>query len=613
MTTVQPTAAVTASDRDHVAFSPDGRRGVCLRRTDEDRALEYWEFARGRPAHRTIPQVRVDRDTRALPLHDGRILLAQRDGRGYEIGLLRPGADDAVEWLGAVPAQLGAQLVARPGSAELGFVVAVDDPEHSTIWRVAPTAPRLTTAARVPGALTGVMWLDDRVLVANQASATHRCSVVVVDPADGAWRRIWSMSDTSIDRVVLAGPRSGLLVVTTTAAGGERLGWGVLGEPTLRFPESVHRPGYLREAVAVDDRGGRVLLHEVDGAVSRLLIYTPAEDRLEPVPGPPGTVSGPASWTEDLIRLRFSAPGRPPTLATVRLGAAPRWSCAPGSGPAAPSAELTVLPGPAGPIEAIVYGGQEWRRSRHLVVALHGGPLSAWRFEFDPLFECLAAAGVAVVAPNCRGSTGYGEDHLRAVVGDWGGPDLDDVLHLGAALERERRGRLPRPVVLGASYGAFLALLAACREPALWSACVALAPFLSGSRLHEAADPAVRHRVEQLGGLAGVGDERGGRDVLRLCGSMTAPLLLVHGSDDRTIPPEQSRTLRHRLLELGRTEGTDLEFLEIDGDHDAVVHARREELRRSVTRFCLDATRGGTRPSRLPEVGRRWRRRKVHR
>jgi len=249
---------------------------------------------------------------------------------------------------------------------------------------------------------------------------------------------------------------------------------------------------------------------------------------------------------------------------------------------------LIELASPAGPIEAITYGGPDWRRCRHLVVALHGGPLSSWRFEFEPLFQCLAQVGVAVVAPNYRGSTGYSNEHLRAVVDNWGGPDLQDVLHVGRGLEGERgRHQLPKPVVLGTSYGAFLALLAASYEPDLWSACVALAPFLSGPSLHRCADVSVRNRIERLGGLKRIDDAIGPRDVLRACTSLSAPLLLIHGSKDQTIPVEQSRLLRRRLSEMGRTEGVDFEYFEADSSHEEVALAWPKVLRQKIVSFCL--------------------------
>lgn len=596
ITTAPITAASDMTDRYQFAFSAGGRHGVCLRDDGRARALESWALTAAEPVCRTVTDVSVEPDTTALPLDDGRILLLQRDLDGtprHDLIVLAPGTDRPMQPLGSLDAPLGGRLVEGRGPGELGLVIALDE-EHSTIWAVSATSPSLTPIVRIPGILTHGGWLDRDagVLALNQVSEAWRSSGIVVDLLARSWRRVWSMSETSVDRIVASSSRSKLLVVNTDVAGEERLGWARIGEQAVHFPDVLHRPGHPRQVLTLDDSGERMLLHEAAGAVSRLSVYTPAQDRLDTLETPQGTISAPACWAGDLIRFRFSAPACPPSLATVALATPPRWSVAPGAGSAGPGpaavgpgpADLERVPGATGPIEAIVHGGPDWRRSEHLVVALHGGPLSSWRFEFEPLFQELAAAGVAVVAPNHRGSTGYGAEHLRAVVGNWGGPDLDDVLALGRSLAHERCG-LPAPVVLGASYGGFLALLAACTEPDLWSSCVAMAPFLSGPRLHAGGDAGVRRRVERLGGLDVIDDDRDPRDVMQRCESLTVPVLLVHGSEDRTIPVEQSRALKQRLLELGRTEGIDLDYLEVETDHDGVTRTR--ELRQIAVRFCL--------------------------
>lgn len=619
MITVSPEVALPISSRFNFAFSQNGRYGVCVRTSNEHLALESWTLASEDAACRVIRDVAVGRETHALPLDDGRILLFQKrrggtSGRG-ELALLQPWEGGfCVQRRSEAPALLGGYLLPSPSSAQLGFLVALDDPEHSTIWRLSPSPPWIEPIMQVPGFLSGGVWLDvgGEALALNQTRGGSRSSGIVVDLPRGSWRRVWSVSDTSTDRIVLYSPNAKLFIVTTNASGEERLGWALVDEGTVRFPETLHRSGYARQALALDDRGERLLVHDIAGAVSRLSIYTLADDRLEPLSGPPGTIWSPVSWAGNRIRLRFSAPSQPPTLATMRLGAEPRWTLSPDreieTQPAWAQAELVELQGPAGPIEAIAYGGPDWRQSQHLVVALHGGPLASWRFEFDPLFQCLAAAGVAVVAPNYRGSTGYGDEHLRAVIGSWGGPDLDDVLALGRSLEEERRPlQLNGPVVLGVSYGAFLALLAACAEPALWSACVALAPFLSGPSLHKSAGVAVRNRIETLGGLKHVDNASGPRDVLQICASLTTPLLLIHGAHDETISVEQSRMLRRRLIELGKTEGADFEYLEVDSDHGGVALAWPKVLRQRVARFCL--ARSGHKTQTIPitllTVGRR--------
>jgi dipeptidyl aminopeptidase/acylaminoacyl peptidase len=178
----------------------------------------------------------------------------------------------------------------------------------------------------------------------------------------------------------------------------------------------------------------------------------------------------------------------------------------------------------------------------------------------------MAAEGLAVVAPNQRGSTGYGVEHAQAVQGAWGGPDLDDVLALLSAISGQRVALGLEPASLfGVSYGAFLALLAACASPALVARCAVVAPFLSGARLLAEGSPAVQALTLRMGGAEELPDGRGPRDVLRSCHRLTAPLLMVHGDRDEVVPVGQSRTLRQELLRMGRVEGEDFRYVEAVG------------------------------------------------
>jgi dipeptidyl aminopeptidase/acylaminoacyl peptidase len=618
-----------------LAFSAGGRWAACLSAVDDHVTLERWNLARAVPSRRVFgagtiasgPGRRepVDRHSRPLPLDDGRLLVVRPgvDAHGVPAGhgtVVAAQAGHGGTTVGRswwVPSMLAGYALASPGAPQTVVLVTVEDEHRSRIWELSLATGTLEPVMAVPGALSGGVWLDGgRTLALDQATADHRADGIAVDLRDRSWRRVWSVADATADRIVACDRRSRTLAVTTGRPGAEwtgglRIGLWSPGGGRVRFPAALNRPGAGMVPLTFDDTGAHLLLSEVAGAASRLLVHTRADDGVEPVALPPGLAGPPASWTGDRIHLRFSAPHLPPTLATAHRPPRTGWAPvrrAPDVAAAWRTAELVELAGPAGPIEAIVYGGPRWRERRHLVLALHGGPLSAWRFEFDPLFQHLAAAGIAVVAPNQRGSTGYGERHLRAVIGDWGGPDLEDVVHLahGLALPRRDAG-LPEPVVLGGSYGAFLALLAACHRPDLWSGCVALAPFTSAAGLRRDAPGPVRDRVARLtrpggdpaadgaptGDAAAGGAAAGGaeRDVLRACAALTAPLLLAHGTRDEVIPVAHSRALRRRLLELGRTEGAGLDYLEVDDGHTAVVQAWSPVLRTEVVRFCLAAER----------------------
>jgi dipeptidyl aminopeptidase/acylaminoacyl peptidase len=63
-----------------------------------------------------------------------------------------------------------------------------------------------------------------------------------------------------------------------------------------------------------------------------------------------------------------------------------------------------------------------------LILVPHGGPSLAWGDAYVHEFQVLAGRGYAVLAPNPRGSAGYGEEFGRRVINDWGGADYQDLM-----------------------------------------------------------------------------------------------------------------------------------------------------------------------------------------
>ncbi len=593
-------------------FSTGGAHAACLAGSgDGELALESWSFAGATPTWRRLAlEHPVTLGVQPLPLDDGRVMLCRNEtAHSHQVSLVEPDpAGGARERVLAMMACRGLRLLPGPSPTAdaWALAIALDERGNSTIWRVSERRPWLERLAEIPGLLLGGAWLDaaGRILGVDRMERLDGgpAKVIAIDLEDGSWSVLLDVAERSNDRLLLASPRSGLLVVSTDAPGQTRLGWAVPGRQPVRFPPEL-TPRQDARPLATDPEGRRVLLKIDVGARSRLAIYDPAADRLAQVDIPDGDVRNAAFWTPGALRFPLSAPAHPTGVATVDLE---RGGCAVAGVAAGPAswagAHLEQLEGAAGPVEAIVYGGRDWRASERVLLALHGGPLDAWRLEFDPLFQLLASAGVAVVAPNQRGSSGYGPAHALALRGVWGGPDLDDIRRIAyrIAAERGRRGVgvLGDLALLGLSYGAFLAVLAASTEPELWSRCVALAPFVSGPRLYRDGGQAVRGLLERLGGCQELHDSMGPRDLLRLLPGLRARLLLVHGSEDEVIPVAHSRALRRRLLELGRVEGADFDYLEVPGGgHDLVTSAGTQALREHVARFLT-----GGRPSR-PDHG----------
>ncbi|MGI5440207.1 alpha/beta hydrolase family protein [Streptomyces shenzhenensis] len=190
---------------------------------------------------------------------------------------------------------------------------------------------------------------------------------------------------------------------------------------------------------------------------------------------------------------------------------------------------------------------------RPLAVLLHGGPSWQWTSGYAPadvlgLGPALAAAGHLVLLPNPRGSSGYGLGRARAVIGDTGGADLDDVLSGVRDLHARGLADPVRTAVLGHSYGGYLAALAAARTDLFTAAVVVSAPTDWYSFRHSSVigggydrtyrigeDPAALHAASAVAASGGHG----------------TPTLIVHGLGDRVTPVGQAHELYRALTAAG--------------------------------------------------------------
>lgn len=551
---VTPTEAVTS--RISTRFSADGTLAACLA---ADRPHMYqpevWTFTAGADRRRLLPTADGETlFTQLLPLPRERALLIRHRDTGHHLVLLTPDGSVVCERRLATVSTPRFRLLAGAGHRALALS---RDGDRTAVWHVDPAAGRLEQLAEVSGALTGGAALDPagRMLGFTRHGADGP-TAVCLDLATGAHHPLAG----SGSHLLLADPASGLAVLAVPTGDGLRLAYrhphGAVTVPArLNAVDGTVRP------LAVSPGGQALALQVRRGARTHLYLHRVADDQVTEADIPAGLIGGTGAWSATGLRFPYSSPVCPSGIAAVTPGT-PSWRLS-GADPVGAwrRAHLERFAGPAGQIEAVVYG--DWRTAERVVLALHGGPDAAWELDFDPLFQQLAAAGLAVVAPNQRGSTGYGEAHASAIHGAWGGPDREDICHLGVTLRQQRPAGAAAPALYGASYGAYLALLAAAHVPDLWSRCAVVAPFLSGTRLYEEATPEVRDLIDRLGGRSPL--PNGAGDVLTVADRIRVPLLVIHGSDDDTVPVGQSRKLRDRLLNAGRREGSDFRYLEAAG------------------------------------------------
>lgn len=178
------------------------------------------------------------------------------------------------------------------------------------------------------------------------------------------------------------------------------------------------------------------------------------------------------------------------------------------------------------------------------VIQLHGGPDSQFRPRFDPMIEELTSHGVAVLAPNVRGSTGYGQSYADADNGIERKKAVADVLAAGDYLRSS--GLASNIGLFGHSYGGYL-VLAALAAGGKFSAGVDQAG--PSDLTHELQDQNSPYR-EEFGSDPAVLREL---SPIYSADKIQTPLMLVHGRMDSQVSNQESIQMRQALEPLGAT------------------------------------------------------------
>jgi len=215
------------------------------------------------------------------------------------------------------------------------------------------------------------------------------------------------------------------------------------------------------------------------------------------------------------------------------------------------------------------------------IVFPHGGPISFNDSGFDYWSQYFASRGYVVLQMNFRGSSGYGYDFMASGLQSWGLEMQNDVEDGTRWLIEEGIADPGRICVVGASYGGYAALMEAARNPDLYRCAVSFAGVTDVAYLVKSSRRYTNYEVvqEQIGSDF---KELSQRSPLNFADQIDIPVLLGHGTDDRSVNIQHSRKM-NRVLE---NSGKDVTYLEFDGgDHYLSNEAHRLQFFKAMDSF----------------------------
>jgi dipeptidyl aminopeptidase/acylaminoacyl peptidase len=211
-----------------------------------------------------------------------------------------------------------------------------------------------------------------------------------------------------------------------------------------------------------------------------------------------------------------------------------------------------------------------------LIVTTHGGPTSAAVVQLNLQVQYWTSRGFALADVNYGGSTGFGRAYRERLHGNWGIVDVQDCLHVARHLVGQGLVDPKRLIIRGGSAGGYttLAVLTFHDE------------FRAGASYYGVADLETLaiedHKFESRYELGLVGPYPAAKEVYRArspifhTDQLSSPLILLQGSEDKVVPPDQSRRLAAALDE----KRIPYAYIEFEGEQHGF--RRQENVIRSL-------------------------------
>lgn len=188
-----------------------------------------------------------------------------------------------------------------------------------------------------------------------------------------------------------------------------------------------------------------------------------------------------------------------------------------------------------------------------VVIIIHGGPENQYRPTYGPVTQYLVHNGYAVIAPNVRGSSGYGKSYMALDDVEKRLDSVKDIVALRDYIASMSDMDITKIALYGASYGGFMVLACMAFYPKLWAAGVDIVGIVNFVTFLE--NTATYRRVLREAEYGSLENDRELLEKISPIHSIErieAPLLLIHGANDPRVPLSEAKQVVARLKEVGR-------------------------------------------------------------
>ncbi len=237
-------------------------------------------------------------------------------------------------------------------------------------------------------------------------------------------------------------------------------------------------------------------------------------------------------------------------------------------------------------ISALLWVPYNLERNGHNagVVLPHGGPTGQTIDSFNRSVIALVSRGYTVIAPNVRGSTGYGLAFQKMNTKDLGGGDLQDEVFAAKFLATTGYIDPKKIGITGGSYGGYMTLMAIGKTPNIWAAGVEQYGIVDWLTMLQHEDPRLQEYEKSL-----LGDPVKDLAIyqaaspIKYLGNATAPLLVLQGENDIRVPKEEAEQVVSILKAAGKT--VDSHFYPAEGHGFAKRENQIDAMRRMLDWF----------------------------